>query len=69
MREPRCSSASRSPSPGCCGFHPIIGDYEGLRDVTTRFKVVHVAMVLVFTLLALGIYACWTACAGARPTR
>ena len=37
-------------------FHPLIGDYEGLRDVTTRFQVVHVAMVLVIPLLALGIY-------------
>jgi hypothetical protein len=36
-------------------FHPIIGDYEGLRDVTTRFQVVHVAMVLVLPLLALGM--------------
>jgi hypothetical protein len=41
---------------GLLWFHPIIGDYEGLRDVTTRFQVVHVAMVLVFVMLALGIY-------------
>jgi len=37
-------------------FHPMISDYEGLRDVTTRFQVVHVAMVLALPLLALGIY-------------
>ena len=37
-------------------FHPMIGDYEGLRDVTTRFQVVHVAMVLTFCLLAVGMY-------------
>src|SRR5687767_9932906 len=37
-------------------FHPMIGDYEGLRDVTTRFQVVHVGMVLAIPLLAIGIY-------------
>ena len=37
-------------------FHPMISDYEGLRDVTTRFQVVHVGMVLAIPLLALGIY-------------
>lgn len=37
-------------------FHPIVGDYEGLRDVTTRFQIVHVAMVLVLPLLALGMH-------------
>jgi hypothetical protein len=37
-------------------FHPMVGDYEGIRDVTTRFQVVHVAMVLVLPLLALGVY-------------
>jgi len=37
-------------------FHPMIGDYEGLRDVTTRFQVVHVAMVLVLCLVAVGMY-------------
>jgi hypothetical protein len=36
-------------------FHPMIGDYEGLRDVTTRFQAVHVAMVLALPLLALGM--------------
>ena len=35
-------------------FHPMVGDYEGLRDVTTRFQVVHVGMVLALPLLALG---------------
>ncbi len=37
-------------------FHPMIGDYEGLRDVTTRFQVVHVAMVLAIPLLAVGLH-------------
>ena len=37
-------------------FHPMVGDYEGLREVTTRFQVVHVAMVLVLPLLAAGLY-------------
>ena len=37
-------------------FHPMVSDYEGLRDVTTRFQVVHVAMVLVLPLLAVGMY-------------
>ena len=37
-------------------FHPMIGDYEGLRDVTTRFQVVHVGMVLAIPLLAIGIH-------------
>ena len=36
-------------------FHPMVGDYEGLRDVTTRFQIVHVAMVLVLPLVALGM--------------
>ena len=34
----------------------MIGVYEGLRDVTTRFQVVHVGMMLTFCLLALGMY-------------
>ena len=37
-------------------FHPMIGDYEGLRDVTARFQIVHVGMVLAIPLLAIGIY-------------
>jgi hypothetical protein len=37
-------------------LHPMVSDYEGLRDVTTRFQVVHVAMVLVLPLLAAGMY-------------
>jgi hypothetical protein len=37
-------------------FHPMVSDYEGLRDVTTRFQVVHVGMVLALPLLAIGIY-------------
>jgi hypothetical protein len=37
-------------------FHPMIGDYEGLRDVTARFQIVHIGMVLAVPLLAVGIY-------------
>ena len=37
-------------------FHPIISDYEGLRDVTMRFQIVHIGMVLALPLLAIGIY-------------
>jgi hypothetical protein len=37
-------------------FHPMVGDYEGLRDVTARFQIVHVGMVLALPLLALGIH-------------
>jgi hypothetical protein len=37
-------------------FHPIVSDWEGLQDVTTRFQIVHVAMVLVLPLLALGVH-------------
>ena len=37
-------------------LHPMVSDYEGLRDVTTRFQVVHVAMVLVLPLLALAMH-------------
>ena len=37
-------------------FHPMIGDYEGLRDVTTRFQIVHVGMVISLPLLAIAIY-------------
>jgi hypothetical protein len=38
-------------------FHPMISDYEGLRDVTARFQIVHVGMVLAIPLLAIGIYS------------
>jgi hypothetical protein len=37
-------------------FHPMISDYEGLRDVTARFQIVHVGMVLALPLLAIAIY-------------
>jgi hypothetical protein len=37
-------------------FHPMVGDYDGLREVTTRFQLVHVAMVLVLPLVALGMH-------------
>jgi hypothetical protein len=37
-------------------FHPMISDFEGLRDVTTRFQIVHIGMVLAIPLLAIGIY-------------
>jgi hypothetical protein len=38
-------------------FHPMIGDYEGLREVTTRFQVIHVAMVLTYCLLAVAMHS------------
>ena len=38
-------------------FHPMIGDWEGLRDATTRFQAVHIGMVLALPLLGLGIRA------------
>jgi hypothetical protein len=41
---------------GLLWLHPMVSDYDGLRDVTTRFQVVHVAMVLVLPLLALGMH-------------
>jgi hypothetical protein len=37
-------------------FHPMISDYEGLRDVTTRFQLVHLGMVFALVLLAAGIH-------------
>ena len=37
-------------------FHPMISDYNGLRDVTARFQIVHVGMVLALPLLAIGIH-------------
>ena len=37
-------------------FHPMIGDWEGLRDVTTRFQIVHVGMVLALPLVALALH-------------
>jgi len=37
-------------------FHPMTSDYEGLRDVTARFQIVHVGMVLALPLLAIGIH-------------
>ena len=41
---------------GLLWLHPRVGDYEGLREVTTRFQVVHVGMVLTFCLVAVGMY-------------
>jgi hypothetical protein len=38
-------------------LHPMISDWEGLQDVTTRFQIVHVAMVLAIPLLAVGIHS------------
>ena len=38
-------------------LHPMVSDYEGLREVTTRFQLVHLAMVLVLPLLALTMHA------------
>jgi hypothetical protein len=37
-------------------FHPMISDYDGLRDVTTRFQVVHLGFVFALVLLAVGIH-------------
>jgi len=37
-------------------LHPLIGDYDGLRGVTARFQLVHVAMALVIVALATGVY-------------
>ena len=48
-------------------FHPMIGDYEGLRDVTTRFQVVHVGMVLAFRCSRSGCTCCSTGSADGRP--
>ena len=45
-------------------FHPMVSDYEGLRDVTSRFQVVHVTMVLVLPLLAVGVREMLAALAG-----
>ncbi len=36
-------------------LHPMVGDWEGLREATTRFQAVHVGMVLAFCLLAVGM--------------
>ncbi len=41
---------------GLLWLHPMVGDWEGLREATTRFQVVHVGMVLTFCLLAVGMY-------------
>jgi hypothetical protein len=41
---------------GLLTMHPRISDYEDLLDVTTRFQVVHVGMVLTFCLVAVGMY-------------
>ncbi len=37
-------------------FHKMVSYYDGLRDVTTRFQMVHVGMVLALPLLAIAIY-------------
>lgn len=42
---------------GLLWFHPMIGDYDGLREVTTLFQVIHVAMVLTFCLLAAAMHS------------
>ena len=41
---------------GLLWLHPMVGDWEGLRDATTRFQVVHVGMVLTFCLVAVGMH-------------
>ena len=40
---------------GLLWLHPMVGDWEGLREATTRFQAVHVGMVLTFCLLAVGM--------------
>lgn len=40
---------------GLLWLHPMVGDWEGLREATTRFQAVHVGMVLTFVLLAVGM--------------
>ena len=40
---------------GLLWLHPMVGDWEGLRDATARFQAVHVGMVLTFVLLAVGM--------------
>jgi hypothetical protein len=37
-------------------FHPMLSDYEDLLGVTARFQIVHLAMVLVVPLLAVGLH-------------
>jgi hypothetical protein len=41
---------------GLLWLHPMVGDWEGLREATTRFQAVHVGMVLTFCLLAVGMH-------------
>ena len=41
---------------GLLWLHPMVGDWEGLRDATTRFQAVHVGMVLTFCVIAVGMY-------------
>lgn len=41
---------------GLLTMHPMISDYEDLLEVTTRFQVVHVGMVLTFCLVAVGMH-------------
>jgi hypothetical protein len=41
---------------GILTLHPMVSDYEGLSEVTTRFQAVHLAMVLVLPLLAIGLH-------------
>jgi hypothetical protein len=37
-------------------FHPMIGDWEGLQDVTTRFQIVHAGMVIALPLVAIAMH-------------
>jgi hypothetical protein len=59
MFNPRATLLIAIPAAfaGILAFHPMIGDYEGLRTVTTRFQLVHIAMVLALPLLALGMWS------------
>ena len=41
---------------GLLWLHPMVGDWEGLQNATTRFQAVHVGMVLTFCLIAVGMH-------------
>jgi hypothetical protein len=47
-------------------LHPMVGDWEGLQDVATRFQLVHVAMVLAIPLLAVAIHSMLSGLRGRR---
>jgi hypothetical protein len=49
---------------GLLWLHPMVSSYDDLKDVTTRFQVVHLAMVLVLPLLAIGMHRLLTGLPG-----